>query len=185
MLPASSPPIYIPNPKDTIKAPLGFGAGGGTLRSNRRLLALRAAQFGSIRSPAGQNAPPERFVLPASSPFLYIPNPKNTIRRLWGLVPVVGLSAQAAVCLHFVQRNSAPFAPRPGKTLHRSVLYSRLRVPSFIYQTPKTPLRRLWGLVPVVGLEPTRCRHQRILSPSRLPIPSHRRICSNFVHISV
>ncbi len=30
------------------------------------------------------------------------------------------------------------------------------------------------GLVPVVGLEPTRCRHQRILSPSRLPIPSHR-----------
>ena len=30
------------------------------------------------------------------------------------------------------------------------------------------------GLVPVVGLEPTRCCHQRILSPSRLPIPSHR-----------
>ena len=29
-------------------------------------------------------------------------------------------------------------------------------------------------MVPVVGLEPTRCRHQRILSPSRLPIPSHR-----------
>lgn len=35
------------------------------------------------------------------------------------------------------------------------------------------------GLVPVVGLEPTRCRHQRILSPSRLPIPSHRRIRSS------
>ncbi len=31
-------------------------------------------------------------------------------------------------------------------------------------------------LVPVAGLEPARCRHQRILSPSRLPIPSHRRI---------
>ena len=31
-----------------------------------------------------------------------------------------------------------------------------------------------FGMVPVVGLEPTRCRHQRILSPSRLPIPSHR-----------
>ena len=29
-------------------------------------------------------------------------------------------------------------------------------------------------LVPVVGLEPTRYRYQRILSPSRLPIPSHR-----------
>mgnify|MGYP007067134470 CR=1 FL=1 len=32
------------------------------------------------------------------------------------------------------------------------------------------------GLVPVVGLEPTRYRYQRILSPSRLPIPSHRQI---------
>ena len=30
-------------------------------------------------------------------------------------------------------------------------------------------------LVPVVGLEPTRYRYQRILSPSRLPIPSHWR----------
>ena len=30
------------------------------------------------------------------------------------------------------------------------------------------------GLVPVVGLEPTRGLAQRILSPSRLPIPSHR-----------
>ena len=29
-------------------------------------------------------------------------------------------------------------------------------------------------VVPMVGLEPTRCCHQRILSPSRLPIPSHR-----------
>ena len=29
-------------------------------------------------------------------------------------------------------------------------------------------------MVPVVGLEPTRCRQQRILSPPRLPIPTHR-----------
>ena len=33
-------------------------------------------------------------------------------------------------------------------------------------------------VVPVVGLEPTRCCHQRILSPSRLPIPSYRQIRS-------
>ena len=32
------------------------------------------------------------------------------------------------------------------------------------------------GLVPVAGLEPARYRYQWILSPSRLPIPSHRRI---------
>ena len=31
-------------------------------------------------------------------------------------------------------------------------------------------------VVPVVGLEPTRYRYQRILSPSRLPIPSHRHL---------
>ena len=34
-------------------------------------------------------------------------------------------------------------------------------------------------MVPVVGLEPTRCRHRRILNPLRLPIPSHRQICRN------
>ena len=40
-------------------------------------------------------------------------------------------------------------------------------------------------LVPVVGLEPTRYRYQRILSPSRLPIPSHRLIkmcCKTALH---
>ena len=30
------------------------------------------------------------------------------------------------------------------------------------------------SFMPVVGVEPTRCHHQRILSPSRLPIPTHR-----------
>ncbi len=44
------------------------GAGGGTLRSNRPLLALRAARPDCFRSPAGQNAPQDRFVPPASSP---------------------------------------------------------------------------------------------------------------------
>lgn len=36
-----------------------------------------------------------------------------------------------------------------------------------------------WGFisVPVMGVEPIRCHHQRILSPSRLPIPTHRLIC--------
>ena len=31
-------------------------------------------------------------------------------------------------------------------------------------------------LVPVTGLEPVRCRQRRILSPLRLPIPSHRQV---------
>ena len=47
---------------------------------------------------------------------------------------------------------------------------------------PKKDPKKLcafWGFisVPVVGVEPTRCHHQRILSPSRLPIPTHRLIC--------
>ena len=33
-----------------------------------------------------------------------------------------------------------------------------------------------FNLVPVAGLEPARCRHRWILSPLRLPIPSHRQI---------
>ena len=31
-------------------------------------------------------------------------------------------------------------------------------------------------VVPVTGLEPVRCRQRWILSPLRLPIPSHRRV---------
>ena len=36
-------------------------------------------------------------------------------------------------------------------------------------------------MVPVAGVEPARCCHQRILNPSRLPIPSHRQLL-NFVN---
>ena len=50
-----------------------------------------------------------------------------------------------------------------------------------IHATKEKPqkLCAFWGFisVPVVGVEPTRCHHQRILSPSRLPIPTHRLIC--------
>ena len=35
---------------------------------------------------------------------------------------------------------------------------------------------RIFVLVPVAGLEPARCRHRWILSPLRLPIPSHRHL---------
>ena len=65
--PASSPVRH----NQTQRHPTGasvFGAGGGTLRSNRPLLALRAARPDCFRSPAGQNAPQDRFVPPASSP---------------------------------------------------------------------------------------------------------------------
>ena len=35
-------------------------------------------------------------------------------------------------------------------------------------------------LVPLTGLEPVRYRYRRILSPLRLPIPSHRQIQFNY-----
>ena len=38
------------------------------------------------------------------------------------------------------------------------------------------PIRVSAFLVPVAGLEPARCRHRWILSPLRLPIPSHRQV---------
>ena len=123
LFPPASSPVRL---NQTQRHPMGasvFGAGGGTLRSNRPLLALRAARPDCFRSPAGQNAPRDRFFPRLRVPF--------------------------------------------DLTKHRG--------------TQRVPL----CLVPVVGLEPTRYCYQRILSPSRLPIPSHRRMCSNFVHISV
>ena len=107
----------------------------------------------------------------------------NAVRTL-AMVPVVGLSAQIVLCLHSVLRARTAFAPRPGKTLHRTVLFPRLRVPFDLTKhrgTQRVPL----CLVPVVGLEPTRYCYQRILSPSRLPIPSHRLIkmcCKTALH---
>ena len=35
--------------------------------------------------------------------------------------------------------------------------------------------------MPVMGVEPIRCHHQRILSPSRLPIPTHRLMNSDII----
>ena len=59
-----------------------------------------------------------------------------------------------------------PFVPLQGRTLQVPPPLKEI-IPS---------VRWTLGiyLVPEVGLEPTRCRHQRILSPSRLPIPSFR-----------
>ena len=43
-------------------------------------------------------------------------------------------------------------------------------------------LAPLGGLVPVTGVEPVRYRYHRILSPARLPIPSHRHITLYIIH---
>ena len=79
---------------------------------------------------------------------------------------VEGLSAQIVLCLHSVLRVRTAFASRPGKTLHRTVLFPRLQVPYGITKhrgTQRVPL----CLVRLMGLEPIR-------SPIR---PSNVRVC--------
>ena len=57
-------------------------------------------------------------------------------------------------------------------------LFARLRVRSPREGKIKTEIPKgyLGFMVPVTGLEPVRYRYRRILSPLRLPIPSHRQI---------
>ena len=86
---------------------------------------------------------------------------RRSISELGGvnsdMVPVVGLDLRCGA-----GRLAALTCPR-------HVIHYRSR------SSPDPMAKRKEGtspsllLVPVVGLEPTRCRHQRILSPSRLP----------------
>ena len=48
----------------------------------------------------------------------------------------------------------------------------------------KTPLHSGAFLVPVTGLEPVRCRQRWILSPRRLPIPTHRQVLAYYSVLS-
>ena len=45
----------------------------------------------------------------------------------------------------------------------------------------KAPPKAMLFLVPVIGVEPIRYRYHWILSPARLPIPSHRRFKERFM----
>ena len=107
--------------------------------------------------------------LPCSTP-VSTPQKKSPKKlcAFWGFisVPVVGDSRGLlkSPLETFVRGFAAPLCSTP--------------VPMPQKKSPKK-LCAFWGFisVPVVGVEPTRCHHQRILSPSRLPIPTHRLIC--------
>ena len=87
---------------------------------------------------------------------------------------------QAAVPGCFVKRwwGRGP-QKSPPETFVRGLAVPPCSTPVTIPKKDPKKLCAFWGLisVPVVGVEPTRCHHQRILSPSRLPIPTHRLIC--------
>ena len=74
---------------------------------------------------------------------------------------------------------------------NQSVFYfygCRIHQSGCILSKTKTPSRTFCvrdGVVPVVGVEPTRCCHQRILSPSRLPIPTHRQFILPLYYITL
>jgi hypothetical protein len=95
------------------------GAGGGTLRSNHPLPALRAARPDCFRSPAGQNAPQDRFVSPASSPVRL----NQTQRHPTG-ASVFGASGDTA----FFKKHSNINGFRTPE--QRNYLYSALLKPS-------------------------------------------------------
>ncbi len=52
-------------------------------------------------------------------------------------------------------------------------------------QEKRTTLRVVLFLVPKVGVEPTRYRYHRILSPARLPIPSLRQVLSSKIYYTI
>ena len=89
------------------------------------------------------------------------------------LVPVVGLSDQASCCSRSARRSFGLSLPRREKRFTGSLLSRGFE--SILNKNQRGRHKTAsTSLVPVVGLEPTRYRYQRILSPSRLPIPSHR-----------
>ena len=67
----------------------------------------------------------------------------------------------------------------------RQLRSGRLFAPSHRKSKKSNPSRRSaargYFLVPMAGVEPARYRYQRILSPSRLPIPSHRQISFSII----
>ena len=91
---------------------------------------------------------------------------------------------QAAVPGCFVKRwwGRGP-QKSPPETFVRGLAVPPCSTPMTMPKKDPKKLCAFWGLisVPVVGVEPTRCHHQRILSPSRLPIPTHRLVNSDII----
>ena len=91
---------------------------------------------------------------------------------------------QAAVPSCFVKRwwGRGP-QKSPPETFVRGLAVPPCSTPVTMPKNDPKKLCAFWGFisVPVVGVEPTRCHHQRILSPSRLPIPTHRLVNSDII----
>ena len=85
------------------------------------------------------------------------------------MVPVAGLSHR------FSRLNAYMSKLIPAKIRYASHIVKALRRLTSKKETSETNVSDV-SLVPVAGLEPARYRYRWILSPLRLPIPSHRHI---------
>ena len=83
------------------------------------------------------------------------------------VVPKAGLALQGAP--------KGDTAERCASVQRTETTESFVRVLSPALAQKKDRASQLGLLVPKAGLEPARCRHHRILSPARLPIPPLRR----------
>ena len=71
---------------------------------------------------------------------------------------------------------SNPFSPRPRaqRSGSRPKKEKEPRPAQFAAKAGNGAVRGPFDVVPVAGVEPARYRYHGILSPARLPIPSHR-----------
>ena len=84
-----------------------------------------------------------------------------------------GGRARLPVCLWQTVRRQ-PVFELAAVTVHRTVPLKWVRACPITIKK-RHPEGCLFFMVPVAGLEPARCCHRWILSPLRLPIPTHRR----------
>ena len=132
---------------------------------------IRTAAFDRLKShlitkkEATQRATLRKEVLPKRDSFFY---GAGVLLRC----PVCALPTERLRCTPTAATRSGR-SSRHRRRFPRSP-DSHLRFASIGIKKYSAPDRALYFLVPVAGLEPARCRHRWILSPLRLPIPSHR-----------
>ena len=100
----------------------------------------------------------------------------RTILFLWAFKDIVCFAS--ALLVHpnayaFRYRTSHQHAKNDYQSFSLRALPSQGSTP-FYNKNTDTPKGMPVFLVPMAGVEPARCCHRRILSPLRLPIPSHR-----------
>ncbi len=124
-----------------------------------------------------------RFLLP----FYYSINSRICKERVCPYGQVAALSHSDIAPAHCDDATCSVTRPKgvsQGEAVIMHEVSSLSLAEHIVSKTKKQSCGLLLLLVPVAGVEPARYRYHRILSPARLPIPSHRhafRIISHFL----